>query len=343
MSLCIGIQHGEGYIVAVDGRGSLTYNGVDYCTDKHLKKYVIRNNKFYVTFGECNTINKFQNLCAANNNDTIKDIFDNVITEKRKSYYLESLTCGAYNGLLLAVFEIDVAGKKIHEINYGGEGYDKITVDMPNFFTFGARSDKMAEIIANTPKDTYIFDVFTRAFDKINSYEVGGVWELFYITPTKLKYIGQYKNNDDGILYTPQWLLDKISKTNEMWSSAHIYGAQVYGGAFNGGIYRGLGAVDENGDTVEAEAKFYGAEYFNTDGTTKLILGMDGNLGDLELIREADGTTVFQVRDEINSTALCREGNTFLYTTGETTYPTGTWDFKNVKEIKNLNVVAVFG
>ncbi len=147
MSLCVGIQHGDGYIVAVDGRASIVYNKVGYCTDKHTKKYVIHNGKFCVTFGECTAVDKFQNLCADNYNDNIKAIFDNTITEKRKSYYLESLTRGEYDGMLLAVFEIDVAEKKIHEVNYGGEGYDEIRVDMPNFFTFGARSDEAAGMI----------------------------------------------------------------------------------------------------------------------------------------------------------------------------------------------------
>lgn len=84
----------------------------------------------------------------------------------------------------------------------------------------------------------------------------------------------------------------------------------------------------------------YGGAFWNENETTKLVLGMNGNLGDLNLIRNADGTSVFQIYDNISITDLKRDGVHFLATTGKSTYAYGDWDFSKAK---TRGIVAVFG
>lgn len=72
-----------------------------------------------------------------------------------------------------------------------------------------------------------------------------------------------------------------------------------------------------------------GSHFFNDGQTTKLTLGMNGNLGDMTLTRTSDGTKVFQVYDDATNTTFKRDDVGFLYTGGKNTYMLGDWYYNN--------------
>lgn len=76
-----------------------------------------------------------------------------------------------------------------------------------------------------------------------------------------------------------------------------------------------------------------GSALQNSDGTAKVELGhyTGSSVGDLNLFRiSSDGTetNVFSVYDNFTSIDLLAFGTTFLYSSGNTTYPMGYWDFQ---------------
>ena len=110
------------------------------------------------------------------------------------------------------------------------------------------------------------------------------------------------------------------------------------------------GDVSISGDTIVG-GTITGASLMNTSGTTQLKLGTDdGNFGDLTLYRTYDNKAyeVFQVYDNATSINLNALGSCFLYTSGDTTYAQGNWDFSEADvTLPNGSgsgtIVAVFG
>ena len=85
-------------------------------------------------------------------------------------------------------------------------------------------------------------------------------------------------------------------------------------------------------------AEMLGGEFKNDSETARLVLGADeNNLADMTLSRISDDKQIFQVYDDMTNTALKTYGDTFIYTTGEKTYPQGEWDFTNTN-VKGLKV-----
>lgn len=90
------------------------------------------------------------------------------------------------------------------------------------------------------------------------------------------------------------------------------------------------GDVSISGDAIIG-GTITGAAFQNSNETTKLVLGDDTNssVGDLGLIRITNGREkeIFTIYDNFTSVDLKVFGDGFLYSTGATTYPLGTWDF----------------
>lgn len=112
------------------------------------------------------------------------------------------------------------------------------------------------------------------------------------------------------------------------------------------------GDVSISGDAIVG-GTITGVSLINSGNTTKLVLGADSGstVGDLNL-KSISGngteTTVFSVYDHLPGISLKSYGNAFLFSSGSTTYPQGTWDFSECDSIVGIgtgggSAVAVFG
>lgn len=297
MSLFVGteIQNGE-WVVAVDSRQSIRHNGVSYCSGNNLKKYVIHNNKLIITLGSADVMKLFQNYCIEHPDETdIEVIFDTVInslSEKRLEIHRQ-----LQNINLLSVFEFDIQKKTILVLHYT-EKSERIKQyqEMCGFCCSGFKCDEAFQCYEDNFRVSKKFDVleiFKTIFDFVNCSSVGGIWTLFHITNTGVKPIMLYESGDVGVTYASPELILNAEKTLQYLSTAQIIGSK----------------------------------FLNTNQTTKLALGMDGNLGDLTLTRTADDTQIFQVYDNATNTGLKCRDKQFLYTTGAKTRMQGDWTY----------------
>lgn len=305
----MGIQNNE-WVVAVDGRQSIRHNGVSYCSGNNGKKYVIHNNKLIITLGSTDVMKLFQNYCIEHPNETdIEVIFDTVInslSEKRMEIHRQ-----LQNINLLSVFEFDIQKKTILVLHYT-EKSERIKQyqEMCGFCCSGFKADEAFQYYEDNfcgSKKFNVLEVFKTIFDFVNCSSVGGIWTLFHITNTGVKPIMLYESGDVGVTYAPPELILNAEKTLHYLSTVQIIGSN----------------------------------FLNANHTTKLALGMNGNLGDLTLTRTADDTQVFQVYDNATNTGLKCRDKQFLYTTGEKTYMQGDWtyngyDIATNKQIEDL-------
>ena len=107
------------------------------------------------------------------------------------------------------------------------------------------------------------------------------------------------------------------------------------------------GNVEISGNAVVG-GTIKGSSFQDSGGTTKLCLGYDGvsSVGDLNLIRinsAGTETNIFTVYDNFTRVDLKVFGDSFLYSTGEKTYPLGAWDFSYCDTDISGGGVAKFG
>ena len=115
-----------------------------------------------------------------------------------------------------------------------------------------------------------------------------------------------------------------------------------------GSKFKFTGNVEITGNAVVGGV-LTGSSIQDADKTTKLSMGSAVGAGDLNLFRLANGTeyNTFSIYDDFSAIDLKVFGETILYSTGDTTYPTGIWDFRQCDEIIGISGgsggVAVFG
>lgn len=311
VSLCFGFKVKDGVMFAIDGRSSYKHMGTTYCTRYDTKKFVVHNGVLYITFGRADAIYNFHKLCNDSSEETNIDmIFDEAINQCSLDSFMSE-----NRSMLLAVFSFDLNNSVINEQYYDKKGKHKNSCEMQDIFSFGLYQDEVIDYSLNNIdfSKVNIFTAFKLICDKFNRNDVGGHWRIFLSTNEGTKLIVEYNCVDSEIEYAPNWIQQKIDENDfeNQIVSPRISGGNMYGGAF-----------------------------WNENETTKLVLGMNGNLGDLNLIRNADGTSVFQIYDDISITDLKRDGVHFLATTGKSTYAYGDWDFSKAK---TRGIVAVFG
>ena len=177
---------------------------------------------------------------------------------------------------------------------------------------------------------------------------------------SKDEFQSEMKQVADEISLSVSALGDEISSLSVSTSGIRSKVNNIEDGEFNGytlfeqtgSKFSFTGNVEISGDAV-AGGTISGSALKNSRGTTKLELGTSsGNFGDLTLYRIYNDydTEIFQVYDNATSIDLNALGQCFLYSSGDTTYPIGYWDFSQCSH--NLGsggtgsggtVVAVFG
>ena len=113
-----------------------------------------------------------------------------------------------------------------------------------------------------------------------------------------------------------------------------------------------IGNVEISGNAV-AGGTITGSAFIDSGGTSKICLGADSgsSVGDFHLIRVSGNETeteIFTIYDNLTSVNLNVFDETFLYSSGENTYPLGYWDFSDATvEFGDMtvsgNIVAKFG
>jgi hypothetical protein len=97
------------------------------------------------------------------------------------------------------------------------------------------------------------------------------------------------------------------------------------------------GDVHLSGDLISG-GTITGATFKDSGGTAKLEMGADGgsDVGDLRLIRidtRGGETNIFSVYDNFTGIGINAFDDSFIYTTGTTTYPQGVWDFSECTSV----------
>ena len=134
------------------------------------------------------------------------------------------------------------------------------------------------------------------------SYDGGTTWT------TAVKVVGT-DGTDGSDADVPNYIKSTYIDFNQV-SAPQIKGNFIMGGEVSGG-------------------KFFGGEYWNSEKGAYLKVGSTNgsNFADFSLFRNNSTTPCYQIYDEGSSITFRIFGKQFMYSSGETTYPTGTWDF----------------
>lgn len=133
----------------------------------------------------------------------------------------------------------------------------------------------------------------------------------------------------------------KASTASSKASTASNNVAKLANGTYTSGTF--ISGTEIASPRISA-AVLLGSKYYNQTEKAYIEIGVGSgsNYADFSVFRNNSTTPVFQIYDEGTSISFKKSGTEFMYTSGSTTYPENTWDFKYAT-IQNLKVVAKFG
>lgn len=184
---------------------------------------------------------------------------------------------------------------------------------------------------------------------KIQNY-VNSAWnDVVYLgTDGNLKvkgdiYGGSININDEFIVDEQGNMIATSGEFTGTITASNFNQGTITGSSIN--IGNGTFTVDTAGNMYAESGEFSGdisgsniyGSYFRGSGINsafiKIGVGNGSNLGDLSLYRGGAFTPMFQIYDDITVIDFIRNGNSFLATTGTTTYAYGEWNFSNATGI----------
>ena len=174
-------------------------------------------------------------------------------------------------------------------------------------------SDKPLEVEYSVDGVSNWHTTFNSGSDKFMRLKIGAQWS------DAMKVVGSDGQAGSGADVTPTQIFNMLTNNSQ------------HQGLFNAFVNNGNNQLYINAEMIQAGI-LSGMIFQNTSGTTQLKLGTStGNYGDLSLYRLYNGssTEIFQVYDNASSINLNALGECFLYTSGNSTFAQGHWDFSD--------------
>ena len=323
MSCCIGIKADNELFVAVDGRSSFPYLGVKYRVTENDQKYTIHQNKLVVVFGNSDAVDLFIHECEKNEDKDISTILDIAIPKERIEEYQKEIK---NESLLISVYELNVEQNEIFCFYIDDKGKGNFETPLYDYFNFGFKQDEVYDYLSQlmqTGQKKAVFDIFEDVFKKINSAEIGGIWQIFKISKDNIEKIAKFESSTIGIPCASEWLLMQIKADvekniikyrNAMIESPMIKGNAVLSGSFAGGAY------------------------WDDSMIAKIYLSSEDNRFADFTYEKNNGNELFKIYDAIDYVSLRLNGTTVGHVGANHNFNAdGTWDFSGAT-VTGLNI-----